>query len=250
MSGTSSAGSARVLALFIVFVVIFILVFGLGVFVGKESGKKEIRIAKKFEEPVSPAPEIPVEEDTGEMSEDITVETEPTSGAGEEKTEEDVPAEEATAESPPTDAPPAAEPEKPAEEASPAPVKTEAPAAERVSEEQLAEITREIERKVKSERKEMKSPAKKITLPPVSPGGSYTVQIGSFQSQEEANKLASSMQSRGYPVFVKSMTTPNNKNWYRVRIGTFKDPESAKKYGEGLKALEPDVKMVFITVNK
>jgi cell division septation protein DedD len=257
MSGTSSEGSAKVLALFILFVVIFILVFGLGVFVGKESGKKEIRIAKKFEEPASPEPKLPVEEDTGEMSEELTDEAEPATEDGGEKVEEDeiveedITAEEVTAEAPPTDAPPAAEPDKPAEEASPAPVKTEAPAAaERVSEEQLAEITREIERKVKSERKEMKSPAKKITLPPVSPGGSYTVQIGSFQSQEEANKLASSMQSRGYPVFVKSMTTPNNKNWYRVRIGTFKDPESAKKYGEGLKALEPDVKMVFITVNK
>jgi len=259
MSGRSSAGSARVLALFIVFVVIFILVFGLGVFVGKESGKKEIRIAKKFEEPATPEPKLPVKEDFREMSEELAVKTEPATEEGEETVEEeegeeiveeDVTAEEATAESPHTDATPAEEPEKPAEEASPAPVKTETPAAaERVSEEQLAEVTREIERKVKSEREEKKTPAKKITLPPVSPGGSYTVQIGSFQSQEEANKLASAMQSRGYPVFIKSMTTPNNKNWYRVRIGTFNEPESAKKYGEGLKALEPDVKMVFITVN-
>jgi cell division septation protein DedD len=257
MSGTSSAGSVKVLALFILFVVIFILVFGLGVFVGKESGKKEIRIAKKFEQTASPKPEFPVEEDMGEMSEEFTVEKEPTSEDGEENVEEeeiveeDVTAEEVTAEAPPTDAPPAAEPAKPAEETSPTPVKTEAPAStERVSEERLAEITQEIERKVKSERAEEKSPAKKVTLPPVTPGGSYTVQIGSFQNQAEANKLASAMQSRGYPVFIKSMTTPNNKNWYRVRIGTFKDPESAKQYGEGLKALEPDVKMVFITVNK
>ncbi len=243
MSGNSSAGKGKVLALFFVFIVLFILVFGLGVFVGKEFNKKEIRVIKKFEEPSRPSPPPPVDGNDMEMTKEIAAESEPVNEDGEKILEEEVAEEIARTEAPPTE-----ETEKPAPEIKAEPARTEPP-AEKVSEERLAKITEEIERKVKSEREEKKISGKNVTLPPVDPKGLYTVQIGSFQSQDEANKLASSMQSRGYPVFIKSMTTPDNKNWYRVRIGTFGNVDTAKNYGERLKAREPDVKIVFITVN-
>ena len=117
--------------------------------------------------------------------------------------------------------------------------------------ERLAEITREIERELdkKTTGKKKETETAKSTLPQVDPDGVYTVQIGSFQDQKQANSLASALQSKGYPVFIKSMKSPDNKNWYRVRVGTFGNIEAAKAYGESLKNSEPSVKLVFITVN-
>ncbi len=80
--------------------------------------------------------------------------------------------------------------------------------------------------------------------------GRYTVQIGAFQDQNEANKYAKTIRSKGYPVFVKTMQGSEDKNWYRVRVGTFDDIDKASEYGEGLKTLEPEVTLVFITINE
>ena len=106
---------------------------------------------------------------------------------------------------------------------------------------------RELDKKRAVEKEEAK--AVKPAMPQVDPTGAYTVQIGSFQDQKQANSLASYLQSKGYPVFIKAMTSPDNEKWYRVRVGTFKDIESAKAYGESLKNKEPKVTLVFITVN-
>jgi cell division septation protein DedD len=243
MSRDSSQGSGRILSFLFAFTVLFVLVFGLGVFVGKRLGRQDLSINRSFDEaPPEPSP-VPVEE---------TPETE-----GEQTAESPPPAlEEAVAEStpPPAVLPPAGD-EKDKTETEPktitSPESTVPPAPAGPDDERLAEITREIERELEKKRPEKtKEPeAAKPALPQLDPEGVYTVQIGSFQDQKQANSLASALQSKGYPVFIKSMTSPDNKNWYRVRVGTFKDLETAKAYGESLKNSEPAVKLVFITIN-
>jgi cell division protein FtsN len=57
------------------------------------------------------------------------------------------------------------------------------------------------------------------------------------------------MENKGYPAFINTMTAKDKKKWYRVRVGTFNSLETAEKYGESLKVLEPEVKVVFITQN-
>jgi len=241
MSRESSPGAGRILSFLFAFTVLFVLVFGLGVFVGKRLGRQELKITNTFEEaPPEPTavPQAGFEEQEGEGI-----------------AESPAPAlEEAAVETPAPSAPPeeaetsagtgkevkATEPPKSVETAPPL-----------KPDERLAEVTREIERELDEKRATQKEEAKAVkpAMPQVDPTGAYTVQIGSFQDQKQANSLASYLQSKGYPVFIKSMTSPDNEKWYRVRVGTFKDIESAKAYGESLKNKEPKVTLVFITVN-
>ena len=255
MRRDSSSGGGRVFSFLFAFTVLFVVVFGLGVFVGKRLGQQELKITKRFDE----APPEPSPAPVGETPE---TEAEQISGSPSPGVEETV------IESPPL-AVPAAEVEKMEVEKKnigkePDAVKEvkEAAAPERTDtaapvkpDERLAEITREIERELEQKRPEKKNDIRKetetakSTLPQVDPVGVYTVQIGSFQDQKQANSLANALQSKGYPVFIKSMKSPDNKNWYRVRVGTFGNIEAAKAYGESLKKSEPSVKLVFITVN-
>jgi len=223
-----------------------VVVFGLGVFVGKRLSQQELKITKRFDD-TPPVPSTAPVEEPPEAEYEQAVES-PFPGT-----------EEAAIESPPPAVPPAEDEKKSVEKEADAvkeinqaktPESTESPAPVK-PDERLAEITREIERELdkKTTGKKKETETAKSTLPQVDPDGVYTVQIGSFQDQKQANSLASALQSKGYPVFIKSMKSPDNKNWYRVRVGTFGNIEAAKAYGESLKNSEPSVKLVFITVN-
>lgn len=89
----------------------------------------------------------------------------------------------------------------------------------------------------------------KTTMPKTDPRGQYTVQLGAFQNQTQAKSLMTSLKSKGYPAFVKQYETPDKKLWYRVRVGTFSTKEQATNYGDKLKKQQPQVKSVFITTN-
>lgn len=87
------------------------------------------------------------------------------------------------------------------------------------------------------------------TTPQTEHGGKYTIQIGSFKTEEEAKETAENLISKGYPAFETTAHIPGKGTWYRVRIGTFKTINEAKTYGDKLKSLEPSVESVFVTVN-
>ncbi|HVY55917.1 MAG TPA: SPOR domain-containing protein, partial [Thermodesulfobacteriota bacterium] len=228
MSRDNSPGAGRILSFLFAFTVLFALVFGLGVFVGKRLGRQELKISNTFEE----APPEPTPSPAGE--------TEPLEGEG--ITESPAPAlEQAAVETPAPSATPgeaetnSTETEK--EVKATEPPKSVDTAAPVKPDDKLAEVTREIQRDLEKKRAAQDEDEKSVkqTIPQVDPTGAYTVQIGSFQDQKQANNLAGYLQSKGYPVFIKSMTSPDNEKWYRVRVGTFKDIESAKAYGEFLK---------------
>ena len=64
--------------------------------------------------------------------------------------------------------------------------------------------------------------------PPVSSStGMWAVQLGSFSSQENANRLASSLRKEGFAAFL-SQTTSGSKSLHRVRIGPQKDRAAAE----------------------
>lgn len=256
MSKKSTTNKAQVLKVFIAFMVLFIIVFSLGVFIGKGLKKEEIKITTKFQEQEQPGADIPAEEDEepepviaySDNDTDSGTDTYTDSDTDTDTDKETGLKEEALKTSPPPPVTPHPEVSKPDVEETAAPDKTVSP-PEVATEARLAEITEQIRRERESTEAEQKGPTGEVVLPPIDPKGLYTVQIGSFQNQEQANSLASSLQSKGYPVFIKSMTTLDKENWYRVRVGTFGDIETAKTYGEGLKTMEPEVKLVFITVN-
>jgi len=88
-----------------------------------------------------------------------------------------------------------------------------------------------------------------VNLPPVDPNGQYTVQLGAFKEEAEAKKLEDFIKQKGYPVFIKQIQIRGGKPWYKVRVGTFDTKEKANKYAENLKKAEPDIKLVFVTIN-
>lgn len=238
MSRNGSPGDGRILSLFFAFTVLFIIVFGLGVFVGKKLSQQEFRITKRFDQAEPQPSNPPVEESEEPVSEEVAASPPP-------EIQEEAMANPSPAPSPTSNVNENTETEV-KNDAVPEKTDTAAPVA---PDKRLAEITEQIRREKEAAESKQKQTAANTTLPPVDPDGLYTVQIGSFQDQKQANSLASSLQSKGYPVFIKSMTSPDNNQWYRVRVGTFRSIETAKAYGETLRNLEPGVKLVFITVN-
>ena len=66
------------------------------------------------------------------------------------------------------------------------------------------------------------------------PLGKYSIQLLATSSQSRASKLAKTMQSEGYKVFI-TQTTRDNKILYRVRVGGHADRDSAIKAQAGMK---------------
>lgn len=263
MSDNSNPGKIRIISLFISFLILFVVLFSLGVIVGKGLSERDTFITEKIET-VSPPieyPEITIKTEHEELV--VIEERSTTPDAGLEESPRVIrgegPMEAAGDElikeqsgdgiSKPVDqtarneydevqklgnneAPVTSDPNKGNE----INTKTQDIAAERAS----------IEERITTGQN--KRP-KKVKLPPIDPQGDYTVQIGSFLDRETAESALRSMKNKGYPVFVNTMTSSDKRTWYRVRVGTFDSVEIAEDYGENLKILEPEVKIVFITPN-
>lgn len=267
MSDNVSPGKTRILSLFIAFLILFVVLFSLGVIVGKGLSERDTKIAENIEtasprvevsakniktEPdelivsrdISVAPDLPLKEspksirgeglskETGDehirelsgndISKPNELPADQTIGNNNDEVKELSGSEAAAAPDPVTE--------------DIINTKTGDKAAERAS----------IGEKIKADKKKR---ANKVKLPPTDPQGSYTVQIGSFIDKKTAESVLHSMKSKGYPVFINTMMSSDNRKWYRVRIGTFDSVEIAEDYGENLKILEPEVQMVFITRN-
>ena len=72
--------------------------------------------------------------------------------------------------------------------------------------------------------------------PPVSaaPAGQVAVQVGAFESSEAAERLAKSLEGKGFPVYVSPGTKAGKARW-RVRVGPLATREEAEATAERLK---------------
>lgn len=75
-------------------------------------------------------------------------------------------------------------------------------------------------------------PVKENTPPPAtqqteSATGMWAVQLGSFSSQENAERLAADLRKQGYAAFLSQLNTDSS-SLHRVRVGPQKDRESAE----------------------
>ena len=66
-------------------------------------------------------------------------------------------------------------------------------------------------------------------MPEVVPGGTHSVQIGSFGSVGDAIALKKKMLGKYYPAFVVEADLGKKGLWYRVRIGPYKNSAAAKR---------------------
>lgn len=256
-TSNKNPGKNRIVSLVIGFFVLFVVTFSLGIIVGKGLSERSITFPENIETtpPRARVPEKPIdaefeqsialEERIGETD----VKTEAPEGL---QVEEDIEVD-STIEI----AEPIQTPQDPIAESGQNEIVTKTqntvkpdPASEKPAATPKPEkVTREkaIEEIAKTDKNKKRD---RVKLPPIDPDGSYTVQIGSFTDKKAADSVLKSMKNRGYPAYINTMTDSDNKKWYRVRIGTFENSQTASDYGENLKILEPEVKIVFITQNK
>jgi cell division septation protein DedD len=69
------------------------------------------------------------------------------------------------------------------------------------------------------------------------PAGSVAVQVGAFESSEAAERLASSLRSKGFPVYVSPGTKSGSARW-RVRVGPLATRSEAEAAATRLKKSE------------
>jgi len=98
--------------------------------------------------------------------------------------------------------------------------------------------TEKTKESVKEDKYVTKFDYNKPDFPNTDQGGKYTVQLGSFQNIDAAYNLEKKMQAKGYPSFVIKAAIPKKGTWYRVRVGTFQNKEKAVAYAEKLKSIE------------
>jgi DedD protein len=68
------------------------------------------------------------------------------------------------------------------------------------------------------------------------PAGSFVVQLGSFGSRENAERLVRDMTAKGFATFIAPITT-NGRELYRVRVGPTRDRASAEALAAQLKRM-------------
>jgi DedD protein len=78
------------------------------------------------------------------------------------------------------------------------------------------------------------TPTAQQSSPPASSTGMWAVQLGSFGSQENADKLAAELRKQGFAAFLSQLSTDSGE-LHRVRIGPQKDRESAEAMAERLR---------------
>ena len=61
---------------------------------------------------------------------------------------------------------------------------------------------------------------------PALKSGHYVLQVASFKSMKEADGLKAKLSLLGFEPVVQSVAINSDENWYRVRIGPYKDRES------------------------
>jgi cell division septation protein DedD len=60
--------------------------------------------------------------------------------------------------------------------------------------------------------------------------GVYSLQVASFDSQDEASEMVRKLRRAGHDSFLVSVTTSDSGRWYRVRVGPFESKTAAWRY--------------------
>ncbi|HEX5036839.1 MAG TPA: SPOR domain-containing protein [bacterium] len=79
------------------------------------------------------------------------------------------------------------------------------------------------------------------------PKGKFTIQVGSYQSSNEASAALRGWKKKGYSAYTAVGTIPDKGTWYRVRIGGFPSREEAQKFLDKFKAKEKASALVVLS---
>lgn len=72
----------------------------------------------------------------------------------------------------------------------------------------------------------------------LSQGGDYTIQVGSSRSLEQATELKGRLSKKGYVVYVQTVDLSDKGTWHRVRVGNYRDKEGAERVASDIRSRE------------
>jgi DedD protein len=84
------------------------------------------------------------------------------------------------------------------------------------------------------------------TTPSPTPPGAFAVQLGSFSSRDNANRLVREMTAKGFAAFVAPITS-NGRELYRVRVGPARDRAAAEALAAQLRRIGQTGSIVSIS---
>jgi cell division septation protein DedD len=94
------------------------------------------------------------------------------------------------------------------------------------------------------------SPGQTAALAASPPGARfYTVQVGSFRRDTDAQRLLQQLVQQGYAARLLSITLPDKGVWHRVRIGTFAERAEADQMAQRLRRQENMAALVTSELN-
>jgi cell division protein FtsN len=76
---------------------------------------------------------------------------------------------------------------------------------------------------------EQKKEPAKVSTPASDASGKFTVQVGSFSVESQANERISSLRSAGFDARSTVVQIPGRGTWYRVQVGRFRERGDASK---------------------
>jgi cell division septation protein DedD len=100
------------------------------------------------------------------------------------------------------------------------------------------EDKRELESRRLAATAESKPKPLTTTRVSLSQGGDYTIQVGSSRSLEQASELKGRLSKRGYAAYVQSVDLSDKGTWHRVRVGNYRDKEGAERVANDLRSRE------------
>jgi cell division septation protein DedD len=120
----------------------------------------------------------------------------------------------------------------------PAPTPEVTPSSEPAAVAAKAEEKREPEPSRPAVTAENKPKTPTATRVSLSQGGDYTIQVGSSRSLEQATELKDRLSKKGYTAYVQSVDLSDKGTWHRVRVGNYRDKEGAERVASDIRGRE------------
>lgn len=100
----------------------------------------------------------------------------------------------------------------------------------KLMEESKSRLTEELEKFSTEDKVDAPATAKSELSPKASMIGKYTIQLGSYNSIDDARQFAEGFTVRGYSPIINEVRIEGKGTWYRVSLGLFNTIDEAKAY--------------------
>jgi cell division protein FtsN len=100
----------------------------------------------------------------------------------------------------------------------------------KLMEESKGRLTEELEKFSSEEKPAVSANASSVKSTSSPMAGKFTIQLGSYNTMDEAKQFAEGFTVRGYSPIINEVKIPGKGNWYRVSLGLFNTVDEAKSY--------------------